>query len=125
MQALLQHKKRLIVIGLMIVSFFLLMDLNTRLTVLFRLTKTQNDMKTNVYQLETTKQALLTQIAYATSDDAVRRFANDDRHWYQEKDVPVFPVPDPKSTPPSFVQPTPTPMVVEHWQKWWALFFGE
>ena len=74
---------------------------------------------------ESTKQVLLTQIAYATSDDAVRRFANDDRHWYLENDVPVFPVQDPKATPPSFVQPIPTAMAVDHWQKWWALFFGE
>jgi len=106
-------------------SFFLLMDLNTRLTVLFRLSRTYNEMKTSVFQLESTKSSLETQIAYATSDDAVRRFANDDRHWYQENDIPVFPVQDPNATPPAYVQPTPTPMTVDHWEKWWALFFGD
>ncbi len=124
MNFLAQRKKQILVIALLVVSFFLLMDLNNRLTVLFRLTGTYNQIKTSVYQLESTKQVLLTQIAYATSDDAVRRFANDDRRWYQENDVPVFPVQDPNATPPSYVQPAPTPMAVEHWQKWWALFFG-
>jgi hypothetical protein len=125
MELLRQRKKQLIVVALLVLSFFLLMDLNTRLTVLFRLTGTYNEMKTDIYELESTKALLETQIAYATSDDAVRRFANDDRHWYQDKDVPVFPVPDPKSTPLASIQPTPTGMPVEHWQKWWALFFGE
>ncbi len=125
MRILQQRKKQLIVIGLLVVAFFLLMDLNNRLSVLFRLSGTYNEISTSVYQLESTKQVLLTQIAYATSDDAVRRFANDDRHWYLENDVPVFPVQDPKATPPSFIQPTPTAMGVEHWQKWWALFFGQ
>jgi hypothetical protein len=125
MDQLLQRKKQLIVIGLLVLSFFLLMDLNTRLTTLFRLTKTHNEMETSIFQLESTKSVLETQIAIATSVDAVRRFANDDRHWYLPNDVPVFPVPDPKSTAPSYIRPTPTAMVVDHWQKWWALFFGE
>ncbi len=125
MNTLLQRKKQFIVIGLVVVSFFLLMDLNTRLAVLFRTNNTHNEMKTSIYQLESTKQVLLTQIAYANSEDAVKRFANDEKHWFQEKDVPVFPVQDPKATPPSYAKPIPTPMVVEHWQKWWALFFGE
>ena len=119
------RKKQILVIGLLGVSFFLLMDLNSRLTVMFRSTRTYNEMKTSIYQIESTKQVLLTQIAVATSDDLVRPFASNDRHWYQEKDIPVYPVVDPNATPQSYVQSPPTPIVVEHWQKWWALFFGE
>jgi hypothetical protein len=125
MQRVLAHKKQLIVIGLLVLSFFLLMDLNARLTLMFKSTNTYNEMKTSIYQLESTKQVLLTQIAIATSDVVVRRFANEDRHLFQENDVPVFPIPDPKATPMPDTLPTPTPMVVEHWQKWWALFFGQ
>ena len=125
MQSILRHKKQIIVVILLVLSFFLLMDLNTRLTVLFRLSHTYDEMKTSIYDLESTKQVLLTQIAFATSDEAVRRFANDDRKWYQENDVPVFPVQDPNATPPAYVLPAPTPMAVDHWEKWWALFFGE
>ncbi len=125
MKTLLQRKKQFIVAGLLVVSFFLLMDLNTRLAILFRTNNTYNEMKTSIYQLESTKQILLTQIAYANSDDAVKRFANEEKHWFQDKDIPVFPVQDPNATPPSSVKPTPTPLVVEHWQRWWALFFGE
>lgn len=125
MKTLLQRKKQLIAIGLVVVSFFLLMDLNTRLAILFRTNNTYNAMKTSIYDLESTKQFLLTQIAYANSDDAVKRFANDEKHWFQDKDIPVFPVQDPNATPPSYTKPIPTPLVVEHWQKWWALFFGE
>lgn len=120
-----QRKKQLIVIGLLVVSFFLLMDLNTRLTVLFRLTRTQNEMQTNVYQLQMTEQWLKTQIAIATSDQALVPFANEDRRWFKEGDIPVFPVQDPRVTPAAQIQPTPTLLVVEHWEKWWALFFGQ
>ena len=125
MQSILRHKKQIVVIILLVLSFFLLMDLNTRLTVLFRLSHTYDEMKTSINELESTKQVLLTQIAFATSDEAVRRFANDDRKWYQENDVPVFPVQDPNATPLAYVQPTPAPLAVDHWEKWWALFFGE
>jgi len=125
MEMLRLRKKQILVIGLLGLSFFLLMDLNSRLTVMFRSTRTYNEMKTSIYQLESTKQVLLTQIAVATSDDLVRPFASNDRQWYQEKDIPVYPVADPKATPLSYVQSLPTRVVVEHWQKWWALFFGE
>ena len=125
MLSILRHKKQIVVVVLLVLSFFLLMDLNTRLTVLFRLSHTYDEMKTSINELESTKQVLLTQIAFATSDEAVRRFANDDRKWYQENDVPVFPVQDPNATPLAYVQPTPAPLAVDHWEKWWALFFGE
>ncbi len=125
MQSILRHKKQIVVVVLLVLSFFLLMDLNTRLSVLFRLSHTSDEMNTNIYDLESTKQVLLTQIAFATSDAAVQQFANSDRKWYKENDVPVFPVQDPNATPPAFVQPTPTPMAVDHWEKWWALFFGQ
>jgi hypothetical protein len=125
MQILRQRKKQILVIGFLVLSFFLLMDLNSRLSILFRNSSTYNQIQTSVYQLESTKQVQLTEIAYATSDEAVRHFANGDRHWYLDNDVPAFPVQDPKATPPSFVKPIPTTMAVEHWQKWWALFFGQ
>ena len=125
MEKLALRKKQILVIVLLGLSFFLLMDLNSRLNLMFRSTKTYDEMKTSIYQLESTKQVLLTQIAVATSDDVVRPFANDDRHLYQPNDIPVLPVADPNATPPSYVQPLPTPMVVDHWQKWWALFFGD
>jgi hypothetical protein len=124
MDMLRTRKKQILVIVLLGLSFFLLMDLNARLNLMFRATKTFDEMKTSIYQLESTKQVLLTQIAIATSDAAVIPFA-ENRHLYQDGDIPVLPVADPKATPPSYVQPLPTPMVVEHWQKWWALFFGD
>ena len=125
MEKLRLRKKQILVMVLLGLSFFLLMDLNSRLNVMFRSTRAYDEMKTSLYQLESTKQVLLTQIALATSDDVVRPFANDARHWYQDKDIPVFPVADARATPPSYVKPMPTPMVVEHWEKWRALFFGD
>ena len=125
METLQLRKKQILIVVLLVLSFFLLMDLNSRLNLMFRSTRTYDEMKTSIYQLESTKQVLLTQIAVASSDELVRPLANDDRHWYQEKDIPVLPVADPRATPPSYVKPMPTPMVVDHWQKWWALFFGD
>lgn len=125
MEKLQLRKKQILIVALLVLSFFLLMDLNARLNLMFRSARTYDEMKTSIYQLESTKQVLLTQIAIATSDDLVRPFAQDARHWYQENDIPVLPVADPKATPPSYVKSQPTAMVVDHWQKWWALFFGD
>jgi hypothetical protein len=125
METLLQRKKQLVVIALLIVSFFLLMDLNSRLNLLFRLTNSNNEMKTNVAQLEATKQVLLTNIAVATSPAGLDTAARTELNWVKDKDNPVLPVADSKATVYVTIQPTPTPMPVEHWQKWWALFFGQ
>jgi cell division protein FtsB len=117
-------KRVLIVLGVLILVL-LMMDFNTRMGDLSRL-KTQRDkLGTQEAQLAQTEQSLDTQIAYATSDLAVQDYARNNGKMVQTGDIPLVPIPPQSMTP----QPTPTitsvPTVVENWQLWFALFFGQ
>ncbi len=118
------NKKQLLVIGLLVISFFLVMDLNSRLNDLFRLSSQRDLLQKDVNQLEITQVNLQTQIAYATSEAAVKDWAREYGSMGQAGDIPVIPLPPKDYTPSPAVVVTPTPQVVDHWQKWWALFFG-
>ena|SRR5664279_4939551 len=124
MNKFLLDKKQWLVIGLLIVSFFLVMDLNSRLSDLFRLTSARDQLNNEVNKLQITHDTLQTQIAYATSDQAVNDWAREYGGLGQNGDIPVIPLPPKDYTPQPNIQPTPTPQVVDHWQKWLALFFG-
>ena len=124
MNRFLLDKKQWLVIGLLIVSFFLVMDLNSRLSDLFRLTSARDVLNKELSQLQITRDSLETQIAYATSDQAVNDWAREYGGLGQTGDIPVIPLPPRDYTLQPALQPTPTPQMVDHWQKWWALFFG-
>ena len=119
------NKKQWLVIGLLIISFFLVMDLNSRLNDLSRLSGQRDQLQNQVNQLQITQFALETKIAYATSEVAVKDWARENAGLGQPGDIPVIPLPPKDYTPQPALQPTSTPQIVEHWQKWWALFFGE
>ena len=118
------EKKQWLVIVLLVISFFLVMDLNSRLTDLFRLSSQRDQLQNEVNKLQITSDSLKTSIAYATSDAAVIDWAREYAGLGQAGDNPVIPLPPKDYTPPPQIQATPTPQVVDHWQKWWALFFG-
>ena len=118
------NKKQWLVIGLLIISFFLVMDLNSRLNDLSRLSGQRDQLQNQVNQLQITQFALETKIAYATSEVAVKDWARENAGLGQPGDIPVIPLPPKDYTPQPALQPTSTPQIVEHWQKWWALFFG-
>ncbi len=118
------NKKQWLVIGLLVISFFLVMDLNSRLNDLFRLSSQRDQLQQEVNQLQITRYALETKIAYATSEVAVKDWARSNAGLGQPGDIPVIPLPPKNYTPQPDVQPTSVPQVAEHWQKWWALFFG-
>ena len=124
MNKFLFDKKQWLVIGLLVISFFLVMDLNSRLADLYRLTSERDQLKNLVSHLQITNDSLQTKIAYATSDAAVNDWAREYGGLGQTGDIPVIPLPPKDFTPQPAVQATPTPQVVDHWQKWWALFFG-
>jgi cell division protein FtsB len=118
------NKKQLLIIGLLVVSFFLVMDLNSRLNDLFRLSSQRDHLQSEVNQLKATQSDLQTRIAYATSEAAVKDWAREFAGMGQAGDIPVVPLSPKNFTPAAPVLETPTPQVVDHWQKWWALFFG-
>jgi len=124
MEKLLANRKQFIIIGLLVLSFFLLMDLNSRLSDLFRLTARRDEAATEVAQLQSTYDAIQTAITHATSVAAVDDYARSQGKMGKPGDNPIVPLVPPNTTPEAPTYPTPVSKVVQHWEKWWALFFG-
>ena len=125
MKLLWESRKKIIGLGAVVLLMLLMMNLNSRLNEYFRLTGERDRMSTQVSDLRATKIALETQVAYATSDEAVEEWARSEAHMAQPGDqVIVALTPDNQAAPP-VVEVTPTLPVVENWEVWWALFFGE
>jgi len=114
---------------LMVVGFavlvLLVMDFNSRMAELRRLTAEKDDVSARVTSLVETQNALETQVAYATSDAAVYYWAYNFQHMGREGDVLVVPIQPVGSTP----QPTPAPVVtaevIQNWQVWLSLFVDQ
>lgn len=117
--------KRVFLVLVIIVILILFMDFNSRISELFHMNVLRNEVHKEVYQLELTKQALTTQIAYATSEIAVEEWAREQGHMAQPGDIPIIPLQEPNTTPTLTFILTPTPPKVSNWQVWQALFFGE
>jgi cell division protein FtsB len=117
--------KRFIVIALVIVVVMLLMDFNQRMVLLTKMRSQEKELDQEYSQLQSTRAALETQIAYANSDLAVEQWAREEAGMIQDGDIPIV------LLPPSNPIPTPTPQKavivdkVENWQIWQELFFGD
>lgn len=119
------NKKQIFLIGALIVTAFLMMDLNNRLTTLYRLSDSRSNLETEVGKLVFTQQALDQKLAYATSDGAVEDWARGEGHMSKPGDVVIIPLPPKDSTPQPVTIPTPVTHPVKNWNVWQALFFGE
>jgi cell division protein FtsB len=119
------NRKQLAVVVALIVAFFLVMDLNSRINDLFRLSAQRDQMQAEVNSLTKTKVMLKTQIAFATSDAFVAEWAREQAGFGKPGDIPIIPLPQQDFTPVPQTAATPTIQPVEHWEKWWALFFGK
>jgi len=116
--------KRFIVIVAVIILVLLFLNFNQRMVLLSKLRGQQKELTQEYAQLEATRSALETEIAYAKSDDAVEEWARQEAGMVQEGDVPIV------LLPPSDPVPTPTSQLevvvdeVKEWEIWWELFFG-
>ncbi|HZU85960.1 MAG TPA: septum formation initiator family protein [Anaerolineaceae bacterium] len=119
------NQRKIVIIALVILGFFLLMDLNNRLTELFRLSNQRDQMQAEVAALQRTQIILGTKIAYAESTQAVDEWAREQGHMVQEGDVPIIPIGQNAVTPTPIAQPTAIPRQVVNWEVWYALFFGQ
>jgi cell division protein FtsB len=115
-------KYAMLVIGLVILAL-LVMDFNNRMADLRRLSDQRQVVAAQVAELEQTKVSLETQIAYATSEGAVRQWAYQEGRWVQQGDVLVVPVSPAESTPAPQATLTPTPQPGSNWKIWLSLFF--
>jgi len=108
-----------------VILFFLVMDLNSRLNELSRLSEQQDKALTVVAVLQSTLQVLDTQVAYATSEGAVEDWAYNEGHMVRPGEKLIIPLVPPGATAAPILAPTPTVMPVENWEVWMALILGK
>ncbi len=118
-------KKQILLIGVLVLVGFLMMDMNSRLSELFRL-KNQLEIAQGQYDYAVEENLRLKEkIVFAQSDKAVDEWAREQGHMAKPGDIVIIPVP-PKDAKPVVTQvPTPVKVVAENWEVWRALFFGE
>jgi hypothetical protein len=112
-----------VLIGILILVFIVL-EFNRRLEELNMLNAQSRLVQTQATQAVQTQLALQTQVAYASSEDAVEEWARTDGHYIRDGDLPVVPLAEPGSAPIAVSTPTPVPTQPSNWQVWWDLFFG-
>lgn len=125
MKILWESRKKIIGLSAVILLMLLMMNLNSRLNEYFRLASERDRVNTQVSDLRATKAALETQVAYATSDEAVEEWARSEAHMAQPGDQVIVPLTPASQATVPVTQATPAPLTVQNWEVWWALFFGE
>jgi cell division protein FtsB len=118
------NKKTLLFLVGFVLFAWLIMDLNSRLVALDRLTNQHKRMGTDVASLMATHNVLNTRVAYATSASAVEEWARESGSMAKPGDVVVIPIPEHPMTvvPTPVTELTPTPM--NNLEVWEMLFFG-
>ena len=111
----------MIVVGLAVLAW-LIIDFNSRMAELRRLSADKEQVSAQVTSLVGTQGSLQTQIAYATSENAVKEWAYQEGHWVQPGDNLVIPISPYESTPAPSPVPVVAPKVISNWQLWLALF---
>jgi hypothetical protein len=106
-----------------VILVLLIMDFNSRMAELRRLTSEKDIVGAQATQLVQTNVYLETQIAYATSERAVDEWARENQHMQQPGDNPVVPIAPANSTPVPTATPAVTPIVVDNWDLWMGLLF--
>lgn len=112
----------LIVIGL-VVAVVLLIDFNRRMEELNRLSTNLQAVQAQGTEIMETQIALVTQVAYATSDSAVEQWAYENK-WVRVGEHPVDIVPAGNVTPTPVPTASAQTAVPPNWRIWWELFFG-
>ena len=125
MKAFLEARKKIVGVVAIILLVMVMMNLNSRLGEYFHLDRERDKLSTQVGYLELTRAALDTQVAYATSDQAVENWARNEAHMIQPGDVLVVQITPQNQTPAPEVEIVVTPRAIENWEVWWVLFFGE
>jgi hypothetical protein len=113
----------LAVVGLAVLAF-MIMDFNSRVSDLTRLSRDREVVAAQVTEHFATQAALQTQVAYATSEAYVIERSYEQERLVRPGDVLIVPIAPGGSTPVPASQPAPTPVLYSNWQFWYALFFG-
>ncbi len=119
------NPRRLLIFSGVFILILMVVEFNARLEELNRLTKQRDIVRAESTRVMQTQVILLTQVAYAGSDQAVEDWARSDGHFIQEGDRPVVPLGIPGVPLIQENTPTPMPPPLAPWQTWWKLFFEE
>jgi hypothetical protein len=122
--AKLRSWKSVLLILVLALLAWLVMDFNHRMAELNRLTGDRAYVSTQLGQQMQTQSYLLTEIAYATSEPAVEKWAYEQGHMSKPGDNPVIPLPAGQVAPTPTPEVQATPTKTSHWQAWMLLFFG-
>jgi len=114
--------KYAIVVLVLVVLAYLVMNFNSRTAELSHLTAEHQIVKAGRDSRIQTKSALEAQIAYATSEAAVNKWAYEN-HMVRAGDNPVVPVQSIQSTSISAPKLTATETPLSNFEKWLMLFF--
>jgi hypothetical protein len=117
--------KKVAIVAGAVILFFLVMDLNNRLSELSRLTEQENKASTVVSQLQSTLDVLKTQLAYASSEGAVEQWAYNEGHMARAGEKLIVPLSPAGTTPQSLIEETPVPSPIPNWRIWFALISGK
>ena len=112
----------LIILGL-VLAVVLLIDFNRRMEELNRLSTKLDSVRAEGTAVMQTQVALVTQVAYATSDGAVEKWAYENK-WVRAGEHPVELVPEGTVTATPETVPVAQTESLPNWRIWWELFFG-
>jgi hypothetical protein len=107
------------------VLILLVTDFNNRMAELRRLSTEKERVAGEVTSLVETQAYLETEVAYATSEAAVYRWAYEYRRMTRPEDQLIIPIQPSGSTPIATPQPTATPEVIHNWQVWLSLLVDQ
>ena len=121
MSARIKNWRFALVILAFIILVILISDFNARMADLHRLSAERDRVSAQLTQLVSTQYELETQVAYATSDAAVYKWAFETKRA-RPGDNLVVPIPQVEIAH----EPTPSPVitqeVISNWQLWLSLF---
>ena len=110
----------LVIIGF-IAGLLVMLDFNNRQAAAQRLEDDRDQASTEVARLEVERNALHTQVAYATTDAAVLDWAHEHGKLVLGNEVLVVPV-VPTAPPATALPPVVAPPALPSWVLWWNLF---
>jgi len=110
----------------LIVLVMLVTSFSRRMAELRIISKQAESSSAQVTALVFSREELITQIAFAASDEAVEAWAYDEAYWIREGDHLISIIPLAKAEIVSTVPNIDSaPTIVENWQVWDALFFDQ
>jgi cell division protein FtsB len=120
-------KGQLVTIIVVVVGFFVLLDLNSRLSTLYTLRQDVDTDSTKVVALYATEVFLRTEVAKMDNVQKLEEFGRESG-YIQPGDIPIAPIPvkDPDASLDALtVDENEKPPRLQNWELWWFLLFED